>query len=183
MKLRYLLVITFCVLLSVNCFGQTPLIYTEVVNVDSVSKSDLYNRAILWFATTYNNSKEVLQLEDKTEGQVVGQAVLPYNQTFIDGSARTKGNIKYSIKIFLKDGRYKYEISDFIHDPIRNDSLSFGLITTDIKSPIQHKWMFSGWNDKVWADIKRQINRNIIPLIASLKESMAKKAESKNNDW
>lgn len=183
MKLRHLLFVTFFILISVNCFGQTPLIYTEVVKVNSVSKSDLYNRAISWFSTTYNNSKKVLQLEDKTEGQIVGKAILTYNQTFLDASARTRGNINYTIKIFFKDGRYKYEISDFIHNPTGTSPLSFGLITTDVESPIKHTWMLPGWNDKVWTDIKTQINNNIIPLIANLKESMAKKAESKNNDW
>ena len=118
---------------SITTYGQTVLTYTEVIQVDSVTNIELYNRAKLWFATVYNSSNDVLQLENKEEGQLIGKAIMKYNPTVLSGSETTKGSIKYTIKIFVKDGRYKYEISDFIHDPVGNQygKSSLGLITTD----------------------------------------------------
>lgn len=186
MKKVIFLFVVLLMTISFNSFGQSPLIYSEVIKVDSVSKDELYNRSSSWFATVYNNSKAVIQLENKTEGQIIGKASMRYTPTILNASGRTAGIINYTIKLFLKDGRYKYEITDFIHVPTTNSSygdLSFGIITTDSISPIQHKGMYKSWNDKVWNDIKTQIDKNIIPLIESLKTKMQQKAEVRNDNW
>lgn len=161
-------------------FGQTPLKYTEVVKIDSVLSNELYNRASLWFATAYNSANDVLQMDDKDKGQIIGKANIIYKPKVFSGSEQTKGSIKYTIKIFVKDGRYKYEISDFIHVPY--GSSSFGLITTDEECP-NPKPMAKRWSNKVWQDIKNQIGNNISSLIASLKHDMSKQTESEVNDW
>ncbi|GAB4199695.1 MAG: DUF4468 domain-containing protein [Bacteroidia bacterium] len=165
-------------------FGQEPLAYTEVVQVDSVSKNELYNRAKVWFATTYNSVNDVLQIDNKEEGMLIGKAIMKYEPNVFTGSEQTKGNIKYTIKIFVKDGRYKYEITDFIHDPYGNQygKSSMGLITTDKECP-NPKPMAKGWSNKVWNDIKSQIEDNVTSLINSLKQGMSKRPESKKDDW
>ncbi len=172
--------------LSFNTYGQTALNYSEVIKVDSISKDELYNRAKIWFAIACNSSKDILQMDNKEEGQIIGKAKMSYNPTILNASGRTYGIINYTIKLYLKDGRYKYEITDFIHVPTGNSSygnLPFDLITTDVNSPIQHKGQYKSWNDKVWNDIKNQISDKITPLIESLKKSMLKKAETKNENW
>lgn len=161
-------------------FGQTPLKYTEVVKIDSVLSNELYNRASLWFATAYNSANDVLQMDDKDQGQIIGKANIIYKPKIFNGSEQTKGNIKYTIKIFVKDERYKYEISNFIHVPYGNSS--FGLITTDVEYP-DPKPLAKKWSNKVWRDIKNQIEENISSLIASLKHDMSKQAETEVDDW
>ena len=47
--------------------------YTEVVHVDSVSKNELYARAKLWLVDTYKSSINVIQLEDKENGEIIGK--------------------------------------------------------------------------------------------------------------
>jgi hypothetical protein len=179
-------ILTFALLtaLTIAVFGQEPLTYTEVVQVDSVSKTELYNRAKLWFATVYNSANDVLQMDNKESGEIVGKAILKYNPTVFSGSEQTKGNIKYTIKVFVKDGRYKYEITDFIHDPYGNQygKSSMGLITTEKECPTP-KPMAKAWSNKVWDDIKNQIDSNMKSLIVSLKGDMSKKSESKKSDW
>lgn len=186
MKNKLIILISVYLIASLSAYSQETLTYTDVVTVEGVSKDELYNRANLWFATSYNNSKAVLQLENKIEGQIIGKATMPYKPKIYNASERTIGKIDYTIKIFLKDNRYKYEITDFIHVPTGNSSfggLSFGVITTAEKSPIQHSGQFKSWNDKVWSDIKSQIEQYIIPLVENLKIAMQQKAEIKNDDW
>jgi len=120
------------------------------------------------------------------EGELIGKAIIPYNPTMLNASARTIGNINYTIKIYVKDGRYKYEITDFTHEPTgksKNGGLSFGIITNDDTSPIRHKGQFKKWNNKVWIDIKNQINDSTKPLIEDLKTKMVQKSEIQNDDW
>lgn len=179
---------TFIVIMfaSLTNKGQEVFTFTDVVKIDSISKNELYNRAKLWFATTFNSSKDVLQIEDKDSGQLVGNSLFKYSPTVFNASARTVGNIKFTIKIFVKDGRYKYEFTNFIHESNSYSAyggLDFGLITTDKTCPNPKKNMLSGWNDKVWLDIKNQIEINIIPLIESLKKGMLVQSETVKSDW
>ncbi len=178
------LVLVFMTSITMNVFGQSPLTYTEIVKVDSVSKSELYNRAKIWFATTYNSANDVIQMENKDEGEIIGRAIITYSPTVYFASEQTRGVIKYTVKLFVKDGRYKYEITDFIHDPYGNKygKSSMGLITTNDECP-NPKPSAKGWSNKVWADIKALIEENMISLISSIKQGMTKKNESNNDDW
>lgn len=181
---RLMLTFTMMIAMILTVFGQEPLTYTEVVHVDSVSKNDLYNRAKFWFATAYNSANDVLQIDNKEEGEIIGKAIMIYNPNVFSGSEQTKGSINYTIKIFVKEGRYKYEITDFIHDPYGNQygKSSMGLITTDKECP-NPKPMAKGWSNKVWDDIKTQIENKMTSLIANLKEGMNKTTETKNDNW
>ena len=178
------LTLTLLIVTAMTIFGQEPLAYTEVIQADSISQSELYTRAKLWFATAYNSANDVLQMDNKEGGQIIGKAIMKYNPTVFSGSEQTKGSIKYTIKIFVKDGRYKYEITDFIHDPYGNQygKSSMGLITTNEECP-NPKPMAKKWSNKVWRDIKNQIENNMTSLIVSLKQGMIKPAETETDDW
>jgi len=75
--------------------------YTNIVKVDSVSKSELYKRAKRWIAYTSYSVK--LDIDDELVG--IGN-IQYYNKTDF-------WQIPFTIKIQFKDCRYKYEISDF----------------------------------------------------------------------
>jgi len=109
--------------------------------------------------------------------------MIRYSPTVFVGSDLTKGYIKYTIKLFIKDGKYKYEITDFVHDPNSSRGYGMNLITTEDKCPNKHRNTSKKWNDKVWKDIKTQINNTITPLVESLKTDMSKVTETQKNDW
>lgn len=86
--MKFFLTIFATLLLTINANAQkeTPnlpidsvtkmITYTEVVNVDtSLSKLELYSRAKEWFAKAYNSSQNVIQIEDKESGKIVGKAL------------------------------------------------------------------------------------------------------------
>lgn len=183
MKKFYVLLL----LITNNVFSQEDtdkLNYTEVVAVEGASKDELYNRAKLWFAKAFNSADAVIQMDSKEDGQLVGKALLQYKPTILSASEQTKGPVRYTVSIFVKDGRYKYEITDFYHDPYGNSygAMSLGLITNSSFFP-EEKAKNKKLKDKVWSDIKKQIEITSIPLQSSLKESMSKSAETKKNDW
>jgi len=184
MKKLKLMMITLMMCFTMNIFSQNELIYSEVIKVDSnISKSELYNRAKTWFVTTYNSSNDVLQLDDKENGQLIGRAIIKYKskRTYM-GSDLTIGYIKYTIKIFVKDGRYKYEISNFIHkSTYYTNPSSMGLITVDEFPLIKPRNLTKNVSNKIWLDIKNQINNNISNLILGLKLDMLKETETKIN--
>ena len=71
--------------------------YTEIVQVDSLSKADIYKRARLWLAKNYENSK----IDD--QDLLISKGYFPY------GPYKVWNTIVFRIK----NGKYKFEISDF----------------------------------------------------------------------
>lgn len=99
-------------LLGILPLKDGKVTYTNVVQVDSTSKAELYKRAKRWFIETYKSGKDVIQLEDKENGEIVGKGFFKetWTVTFYAGQSI---NVWQTIKIQTKDGRYKYEIYDF----------------------------------------------------------------------
>lgn len=173
------------ILISFTVLAQKPITYTEVVQVDSVSQDDLYNRARLWFTTTYNSANDVLQMDSREDGQIIGKAVMAYSSAIFMSSGTTKGNIRYTVKIFVKDGRYKYEITNFIHEPYGSSAgykTDFGLITTAEKCPTPTKGAVK-WSNKVWKEMKDVIAADMESLIPRLKQGMVTVADSEDDNW
>ena len=155
------------------------LTYTDVVKVDSlVTAKQLYINAKSWFAESYKNSKYVIQLEDKEEGKIIGNGSFPYRSNIFIGNAASVGYINYTITIYVKDGRYKYEIANIIHE---GASTSFGKIS-DLESFIKDK-PSKGWRTKVFNDLKTQIDDYFNVLINELKSYMLKASSINNDKW
>ncbi len=170
----------FCILIYCSAFGQdNKLIYTEVITVDSsLKQNDLFGSARAWFNKYFVSSKEVLQIQDKESGELSGKGIIKYSSRIFLGSASTAGTIRFTINVFVKDGKYKYEFTDFIHTASPS---SFGLITKEYDPNFKcANTSGKGWQVKVYNDIKDQIDENVKPLISSLKEAMTKKV---NSDW
>jgi hypothetical protein len=110
-------VITLTLLLLATSFAyaqdalvnkETGLVtFTGVVHVNSaLSKAELYSRAREWFARTYNDADKVLSMDDRESGKLLGRA---YQDIRIYSSFKM---MHYLIGIFVKDGRYRYEITN-----------------------------------------------------------------------
>lgn len=180
--MRKTIAILFISTIIISMQAQEPLTYNGVVKVDGASKEELYNRARIWFAKAFVNSKEVLQSESEENGQLIGKAVKIYDQGFLSGSKETHGRIIYTASIFVKDGRYKYIFTDLVHESY--GSLSLGLITTSDEYPGKTSILFPQfWYDKVWNDIKKQMCDEVLTLIGSLKQTMGTKAEAEKENW
>lgn len=179
------LMIILLLLVGNFCYGQKKyrglplvddqIIYTGVVNVDSVNANELYLRAKLWLAEAYKNSKEVIQVDDKESGQIVGKGifVVDWQVTFY---SFTKTNIHHVIKLQLKDGRYKYEISSFL---IKYD-------IADKTSVISQETTILDWDknrnrDENTKKYFTKINAEVEATILSLEKAMKK--PSKSSDW
>src|SRR4051812_46446632 len=131
------LFIAFCLLVSINTLAQKPVSYVGVVESNE-SKEELYNRARRWFNGTFRDSKAVLTIQDKENGELAGNGNYRFYSDTFWGRDGTKGWIRFKISILTKDGKYKYELSEFTHEgnPLNTLNLSFGLITEDIDCPV-----------------------------------------------
>lgn len=165
--------------------AQKPVVFAEVIKLDSsITKEELFKRARMWFAESFKSSKDVLQISDKESGELVGKPMFTYYSQYFTGSGATKGKVSYTVKVFVKQGRYKYEIGDFMHEAYRSNEYpkDIGLIMVDTFKSLG---FIGGKNldKKVWNELKSLSEKEATTLIISLKEFMLKPSESNEEDW
>lgn len=162
--------------MALSFSAAEPLTFTAVVQAEGASKDELFVRAQAWFATTFKCGKCVIQTSDKEAGQVIGKGAFEFhsgNNFF--GPDGLEGWVTYTVKVFLKDGRYKYEITDFTHESSAiKYPISVGLVTTDENYPgIKHMQKFF---NKRWKKLKDDCETQAKTLIESLSKVMASPA-------
>lgn len=183
-SIKFRILLFFTLTLSPCVYGQNKttfpidektgeIVYTEVVTVENVSSDVLFLRAKEWFVHTFVSAEDVLQLEDKAAGILIGKSNFRVETSFMGGGTGA-GRVKFTIEINVKDGKYKYKIQDLIHDgngevsshgDLRLEKPSGGIYTMGMKN---------------WLGIKQQTNTKVLSIISSLKKAMN---TSKDNDW
>lgn len=179
MKVVFLLLFLLC---NLPLFAQDfpisdktgKICYTEVVHVDStVTKEILYYNAREWFAKSFKSANDVIQMDDKDAGKIIGKGSFKVERLpfLVSDDIGNAGWINFTISVFVKPGRYKYEITDFFHQPNR----AFGAGSFDNPQRMNSK--------KSWKHIQNQTKREISLIISSLKKEMSLKKISNDEDW
>lgn len=197
--MKILTSLTILFMLSTTCiYGQNEKInfpidsfthkitYTEVVILDSsTSKLELYSRVREWFAKTYNSAMNVIQMDDKENGKIIGKALMKVYFKTIFNSNYSGGNINYTISIYVKDGKYKYEITDFYHTGElagNGDRIPDGGPCEDLLNRTKGFWGNS--YKKTYFLFLTQMNEKIESLTTDLKLFMNTKSSLiKKSDW
>jgi len=145
------------------------LYFTEIIQVDSVSRNQLYLRANQFFVKAFKSSKDVIQLADKDDGLIEGKGF----SIIIEAGVELQ--MWYSLKIQSKDGRYKYEI--------HNLYFLYGTRSSP-PSEVFDKSVYykkNGQPRAAYENRKNEMLKIIDRLILEMKSTMAQK--SKNNEW
>lgn len=135
--------------------------YQEVVTIDSVSSDELYSRAKAWIATFYKSANDVIQLDDQNTGRLIvkGNFGIIYYMS--------NAWVNHTLTIEMKDGRYRYILTDFIFD---NGQWS---------APIEDKKKFFGQRKKLYNQVSKQAEASI----AEMKEAMKKASPTADDNW
>jgi hypothetical protein len=183
---KIMFTISAMVVLTLSSFSQTnvfpidangEIVYSGIVNVDSINSKELYVRAHTWFANTFKSAQSVIQLDDKDAGKIIGkgfiQVVTPF-KAGIEGTIGFVGNVYFTLDIQTKDGKYKYVLSNFsyVHS---NTNTEFDFKSSSVvkNGLYQKKW------DMWWQNAKINTNTDVLNLIESLKKAM----NTNNSNW
>lgn len=154
---------------------ETGLIhFSEVIQAPGVSDKELYNRARDWFTTHYRSVEFVatLQVDDWEAGKLTGNARIP---VVLNPQGGLSGvySLYHLVRVQVKEGRFKYEVTNFTHSVLRG-------VSTDIRIsvPLEGFMARKGIN-KTWVV---RTHQEVSALIASLKKAMATPAGGKD-DW
>lgn len=161
-----------------------PLKFESVVSIPDVSANEIYDLAQMWFAETFVSAENVLQVQDKESKMLIGRGVFEYKKAGIMTTTSVDGYISFLIKIFVKEGRYKYVITDFVHSGTNTSyyrAADFGLITTENECPVKVSGNPKGVCQKNWDKMKKECEINAKLLIKSLKQGISK--DNLQDNW
>lgn len=156
--------------------------FSDVVHVsDSASADEIYVRAREWFARTYRSSMDVLQMDDRESGRIIGKASFSVTHRAL-GANYPSGYFRYTISIHVRDGRYRYEVSDFYHMGDGNKISDSGPIEEMINTT--HRVMGISMQ-RQYNEYLNQLANHIPLLVADLKESLDKSGSGsfEDDDW
>jgi hypothetical protein len=179
--MKILLPALLATILTLNSYSQeiTPplpvdpdsklITYKEVVQQEG-SKLDLFNRAIEWINKTYKNPADVTKVRNPETGliELIHRIELTFDEK---GVTRAAGIVDYTLKLEMKEGRYRYTITNF---NLKQAS----------RVPIE-KWLDK--TDKAytpaWDNYLAQVDEHTKKLIESLKKGMEPPVQKKADDW
>ncbi len=148
--------------------------YQAVNEVAGVNKADLFSRAFEWVAQSYNSAQNVVQMQDKEAGKIIIKAIHSVSSKGYD-----TGTVSYTLSIYVKDGRYKYILTDFIHKaPVLSKEIHSGGALENTQPKVA---LFK--SAKIWMDIRRSTDLRSRLLIRSLESAMTLKGAKDPSDF
>ncbi|KAA3438902.1 DUF4468 domain-containing protein [Rufibacter hautae] len=73
----------------------------------------LYTPARSWYASTFNSSKSEFEIDDKETGVLMGKG---FSDIIVTTLIPVKLKLWYTVKVEVKDGRYRYQMTDFKYE-------------------------------------------------------------------
>jgi hypothetical protein len=134
--------------------------YLEVTEVEGTPQAELYDRARKWFGLHYANTESVTMSEHQEEGELHIQAELPL-KVGLGGSI-----LSYTLVLSVKEGKYRYYISNFTYRHPDNQPLAF-----------EHHRLHPRMQIYAKTDEKIQV------LIGGLHQKMIRKITASVTDW
>lgn len=184
---RHFILFTLFIILSNLTYSQEKFLellpmkdgkvnYNDVVLVDSCSKDRLYLKAKHWFIDSYRSAKDVIQLDDKENGELIGKGFFEtYWQILFYAGQQI--NVWYTVKIQMKENKFRYEITDFRIKYYSAPTSKYDS-GSDVDLPLEE------WNKQRPENLRKvckKIDIEIQNTISTLKSTM--KSQMKNEDW
>jgi len=147
--------------------------YESVVETPGVNAQVLYNRTIDWFYATFKNPTEVIREKDSIKFKVVGKPRFKISNPPDKNGTKTDGGlIQYTITVAAKDGRFKYELTEFNW---KQQSYYPSERWMDTKAQ-----MYTPLYNEYLLQLHQEANR----IITTLKEALTHaKSVKKTDDW
>ncbi|WPU96208.1 DUF4468 domain-containing protein [Mucilaginibacter sabulilitoris] len=127
--MKNILIAFICILFAKNAAAQKDslaidendkYIYYQTVSEPNLNADTLYNRALYFFKTGNAKDKLKLTTADKAQGVLAGNGgFLVSKKSFV--TTHEDGEITYTMRIEVKDGKYRYWFTDFVYVPYQRN--------------------------------------------------------------
>lgn len=163
---------------------KTNLInFKEVIQAEGRSKIELYSIYREWFVDRFNSADDVLQMEDKEGGKLIGKAF--QDITTETGLLPITEKLHYTIKFTFKENRFMYQITNLNTQmyPYQYDNNPSKIACES--SLIENLYKKNGKINKVLKYEKEAVLTAIFLLIDDIKNTLQNNTliYDEENDW
>lgn len=130
----------------------------QVIEVPDATADVLFTKAVEWISLNYNSAQHVIQYADNNKVILKGG--------FSTNMFMKSGSLKHTLVLQFKDGRFKYNYTDFIYSTIETGEMAF-----------ESKKM--GFKKKIYGATEK----NILASITSMTEYFNSEQTASNDDW
>lgn len=166
-------------------------VYTDIINLHNLDKSTIFSLANQWFAKAYRSSSDVIQLNDKEAGKIIGKGSMSIMVEHRYNNMKTPVHMQanYTISVDVKNEKLRYTITDFymksqnVETPLEEYSISKDEIKKVLSSIISGASQLDKRSQEQLEfdlDLHKQVDSHIRNIIASLTETIS---TNSNNDW
>jgi hypothetical protein len=146
MKLILTLLLLLPVYLKAQIITDNPVVpydsiarkinYTGIIHVDSLSKEQIYRSAKAWLIQEFEFAHGQIAMDDENSGRIIARGTI-FGKN-LKGLLSVPFSITFIIDIRVKNGRYKYELTDFtvlagVTDEMLPDWRRMDIYVTDAK--------------------------------------------------
>jgi hypothetical protein len=160
--------------------ADTAIKYSEVITVDNTTKDLLFQRGRAWFNDAFKSMKNVLQVQDKETGELVGKGT--FKTSYVNHAivaVTVPVMVDFDIKLYVKDGKYKYSIENLkptLYNMYGRTSMEMPMLTSGEQYPDKLPYNSAKKANQYWAELKANSEKEVNGLISTLKLAMAKTA-------
>ncbi|MBC7488422.1 MAG: DUF4468 domain-containing protein [Cytophagaceae bacterium] len=146
------------------------VMYQETVEIDSLTKDVLAERAKVWMTQFYKSDK--LDLNDVANSRIMKEGYFLIKLTY-DYKYKSENNVSYMITIASKEGKYRYSITDF----------KFYNVKSGPKTVVSLETAYAKMNTQNKGEANTQIPKEIATLVEDLKKFMSTGLIKNKDDW
>jgi len=183
-----IIMILMVFLLGSNAIAQLPrnekngkVEYTEVVQLEGMSKDEIYKKAKMWMVSTLKSGDNMVELDGSTSDQIVGTGNLKPVITDKKNKKRfyiTDANLNFKFIVFCKEGRTKCVVKNL---SLSLKTLNNGRVVRTGLNKIEDYPHLNQKSQLVYRDFVVQlVNEHINALINDFKSNLQLKEE---DDW
>lgn len=163
-KLLLMLMLT----LSFGASAQVKYEVDTVLQAPGKSKQQIYNALKVWLADWMRDSKDVSRIEDENNGILMGKCAVPFDVKGVQ-VRYLSGLINFSIRIDVREGRYKVRMYNWWHEAFKSKYWSVYEIYTTVPDGLK-------WNP-------RTVYRMFLPKFFPFAEELKRRTFSTMQEW
>jgi hypothetical protein len=104
--------------------GQTQ----EVLDFQNTPKNELYNRSLNWLALKFGSAREVIEVQDRTQGKIIGNIYVRFT---VSGFVEVTPGARTKLIFDFQDNRVRITLSPV---GVKGPDFERPLYSTDMKS-------------------------------------------------
>lgn len=165
LNLRVLAIFSLIIISSFNIKAQNLFERDSVIQVQHLNSAQIFDGVKRWFVSSCKDSRDVIQIEDKANGSIVGKFFFPFEINNLTYAAGT-GYVSFVVDIKIREGRFKVKLTNFSHtstSPSYSEWWSMGYV----KEEIPNEWK-SGFK---WKQ-KRGVYKHLLPEIEDYSQTI-----------